>query len=73
VSDGLDLGDTRLLAESMSALHERARTVVWLNPLLADRRYEPAAAGMRAALPHVDYFEAGHDLESLERLARLLN
>lgn len=73
VSDGLDLGDTALLTGSMRALHERARTVIWLNPLLDDVRYEPTAAGMRAALPYVDHFAPGHDLESLERLVRLMN
>jgi len=73
VSDGLDLGDTALLADSMRALRECLRTIIWLNPLLGDPRYEPTAAGMRAALPHVDHFGPGHDLESLERLTRLLN
>ena len=73
VSDGLDLGETELLGGAMRALRERARTIVWLNPLLGDARYEPTAAGMRAALPHVDHFAPGHDLESLERLTRLLN
>ena len=73
VSDGLDLGDTELLGDSMRALRQRARTIVWLNPLVGDRRYEPTAAGMRAALPHVDYFGPAHDLESLERLTRWLN
>ena len=73
VSDGLDLGDTELLAGSMRALHARARTIVWLNPLLGDARYEPTATGMGAALPHVDHFEPGHNVESLERLTRLLN
>jgi len=31
--------------------------------------YQPLAAGMRAALPHVDRFVAGHDLRSLDALA----
>jgi uncharacterized protein with von Willebrand factor type A (vWA) domain len=73
VSDGLDLGDTKLLDRSMRALRARARTIVWLNPLLGDPRYEPTAAGMRAALPHVDHFGPGHNLDSLEWLTRLLN
>lgn len=73
VSDGLDLGDAHILAGSMSALRQRARAIAWLNPLRGDSRYEPTAAGMRAALPHVDYFGPGHDLESLERLTRWLN
>jgi uncharacterized protein with von Willebrand factor type A (vWA) domain len=72
VSDGLDLGETALLAESMRELKRRARTIIWLNPLAGDARYEPTAAGMRAALPHVDHLVPAHNLESLERLTRLL-
>jgi hypothetical protein len=72
VSDGLDLGDTALLVGAMRALRERARTIVWLNPLVGDPRYEPTAAGMHAALPYADHFGPAHDLESLERLARFL-
>ena len=72
VSDGLDLGDTRLLARAMRALRDRARTIVWLNPLAGEARYEPTAAGMRAALPYVDHFGPANNLESLERLLRFL-
>jgi uncharacterized protein len=32
-------------------------------------RYEPLARGMAAALPHIDTFLPGHNLESLEALA----
>jgi uncharacterized protein with von Willebrand factor type A (vWA) domain len=67
VSDGLDLAD------AMRALRARARTIVWLNPLAGDARYEPTQAGMRAALPYVDHFGPAHDLESLERLLRFLS
>jgi uncharacterized protein with von Willebrand factor type A (vWA) domain len=31
--------------------------------------YKPLAAGMAAALPHVDVFLSGHNFESLEELA----
>ena len=72
VSDGLDLGDTLQLVAAMRALRERAQTIVWLNPLLADSRYEPSAAGMRSALPFVDYFGPAHNVESIERLLRVL-
>jgi uncharacterized protein len=72
VSDGLDLGDTAQLVAAMRTLRERARTIVWLNPLLADDRYEPAAAGMCAALPFVDHFGPAHSVESLERLLRVM-
>ena len=72
VSDGLDLGDAAQLANAMRELHARAATIVWLNPLLGDARYQPAAAGMRAALPFVDYFGSAHNLEGLETLLRFV-
>jgi uncharacterized protein with von Willebrand factor type A (vWA) domain len=68
VSDGLDRGDTEVLAKAARAVRRRARRLVWLNPLLGDVRYEPTAGGMRAALPFVDTFASAHDLESLERV-----
>lgn len=68
VSDGLDRGDTAVLARAMRDIRSRARKVIWLNPLLGDPRYEPTARGMAAALPFVDLLAPAHNLESLERL-----
>ncbi len=68
LSDGLDRGDPARLAEALRLIRRRVRKVIWLNPLLGDPRYEPAALGMRVALPYVDHFASAHDLESLERL-----
>jgi len=68
LSDGLDRGDPALLADAVRRIQGRARKLIWLNPLRGDPRYEPAASGMRAALPFVDHFASAHDLESLERL-----
>ena len=72
VSDGLDRGDTGLVAKAMRAIRSRARRVVWLNPLLSDPRYEPTARGMAAALPFIDVLAPAHNLESLERLLPML-
>ena len=72
VSDGLDRGDTALLATAMRDIRSRARRVIWLNPLLGDPRYEPTARGMEAALPFVDVLASAHNLESLERLLPML-
>jgi uncharacterized protein with von Willebrand factor type A (vWA) domain len=71
-SDGLDRGDVAALEGAMRAIRARARRVIWLNPLLADPRYEPTARGMAAALPFVDVLAPAHNLESLERLLPLL-
>jgi uncharacterized protein len=72
LSDGLDRGDVEPLADALRAIRARARRIVWLNPLAGDRRYEPTARAMAAALPHVDRLLPAHNLESLERLLPLL-
>lgn len=72
VSDGLDRGDTDALVRAMRRIRARARRVVWLNPLLADPRYEPTARGMAAARPYVHVLAPAHNLESLERLLPLV-
>ena len=68
LSDGLDRGDPGRLAEAVREIRLRVRKLIWLNPLLGDSLYEPAAQGMQAALPFVDHFAPAHNLESLERL-----
>ena len=72
-SDGLDVGEPELLRSQMERLARLAHRVVWLNPLKQDAAYEPLARGMRAALPFVDVFAAGHTLASLEEVARELS
>ncbi|HEX3298886.1 MAG TPA: VWA domain-containing protein [Actinomycetota bacterium] len=71
-SDGLERGDPELLRAQMARLRRLAYRVVWANPLKGSARYEPLARGMAAALPSVDVFLSGHNLESLEALAAAL-
>jgi uncharacterized protein with von Willebrand factor type A (vWA) domain len=61
-----------LLEQQMARLAREAFAVVWVNPLKGDPRYEPLAAGMRAALPYVDRFLPGHNVASLEALGEVL-
>ena len=68
MSDGFDTGEPEVLANSLIELRKRARRIVWLNPLLNLRDYRPEARAMQAALPHLDWFAPGADLNSLERL-----
>jgi uncharacterized protein len=72
LSDGLDVGDPELLGEQMARLSRLAHRVVWLNPLKGHEAYEPLARGMAAALPHVDVFRPGHNLQSLEEVADVI-
>ncbi|MGQ0670874.1 MAG: vWA domain-containing protein [Actinomycetota bacterium] len=71
-SDGLERGDPELLQAQMARLRRLAHKVVWVNPLKGSPRYEPLARGMAAALPSIDVFLPGHNLESLEELGRAL-
>ncbi|MDQ5809186.1 MAG: VWA domain-containing protein [Actinomycetota bacterium] len=69
LSDGWDRGDVDVLGEQMQRLGRLAHKVIWVNPLKSAPGYKPLAAGMAAALPHVDVFLSGHNFESLEELA----
>ncbi len=71
-SDGLERGDPELLRVQMARMRRLAHKVVWVNPLKGSPRYEPLARGMAAALPSIDVFLPGHNLESLEALSRIL-
>ena len=71
-SDGLERGDPELLRAQMARLGRLAHKVVWVNPLKGSPRYEPLARGMAAALPSIDVFLSGHNLESLSELSRAL-
>jgi uncharacterized protein with von Willebrand factor type A (vWA) domain len=68
VSDGYETGDAALLGREMAALAKRCRRIVWLNPMMAWHGYAPEAAGIKAALPHVDLYAPANTLKSLTAL-----
>ena len=71
-SDGLDVGAPDRLRDAMRELARRSAGIVWLNPLLATDGYEPTAAGMRAARPHIATFASVQTLDDLARLSRVV-
>ncbi|MDX1782398.1 MAG: VWA domain-containing protein, partial [Thalassovita sp.] len=73
ITDGLDRGDPEDLAKEMERLHLSSRRLIWLNPLLRWDGFAPKAQGIRAMLPHVDAFRAGHSVQSLEDLAAAIS
>jgi len=73
LSDGWDRGDVGLLSSEMERLHRVTHQLIWVNPLKATPGYAPLAAGMSAALPHLDRFIEGHSYASLRHLAALLS
>jgi uncharacterized protein len=72
LSDGWDTGEPGVLAAELGAVKRRVRRLIWLNPLLGLKDYQPITAGMKAALPHVDVFAPAHNLESLLELEKHL-
>jgi uncharacterized protein with von Willebrand factor type A (vWA) domain len=69
ITDGLERADTDVLAKQMQRLHLSAKRLIWLNPLLRWDEFAPKAQGIKAMLPYVDSFRAGHSIASLEELA----
>jgi uncharacterized protein with von Willebrand factor type A (vWA) domain len=62
-----------MLVKETERLHLSCRRLIWLNPLLRWTGFAPKAAGIRAILPHVDSFRAGHSIASLEALGRAIS
>jgi hypothetical protein len=73
LSDGWERQDAALVGQEMARLARQAFAVVWVNPLKGNPEYQPLAGGMRAALPYIDRFISGHNLESLEELAEVVS
>ena len=73
VTDGLDRAAPEDLSREMQRLQRSARHLIWLNPLMRWEGFAPRAQGIRAMLPHVDSFRAGHNIASLEALAEALS
>jgi len=68
LSDGYDTGNAELVSAEMARLRRKGCKIIWLNPLLGWKDYEPVAASMAAALPHLDRFAPCNTLESLAAL-----
>ena len=73
ITDGLDRDEGGDLSREMERLHLSARRLIWINPLLRWDGFAPKAGGIRAMLPHVDSFRAGHSIASLEALAEAVS
>lgn len=68
LSDGFDTDPPQVIGAELARLKKRGCRIVWLNPLKGWRDYQPVAAGMAAALPHLDLFAAANTLDCLAAL-----
>lgn len=69
MSDGWERGDPAVLAREMATLRRSCHRLVWIDPLATRAGFQPATAGLRAALPHVDEFVPAASVASLAALA----
>lgn len=72
LSDGWDTGEPEMLVAELRVIRRRVQKLIWLNPLLGLKDYQPVTRGMSAALPYVDVFAPAHNLKSLLALERHL-
>jgi uncharacterized protein with von Willebrand factor type A (vWA) domain len=72
LSDGWDRGEIDVLDSQMAFLKRKAYKIIWLNPLIRTRDYEPICQGMSAALPYVDYFLPMGNLKDLRSIGKTL-
>ena len=67
-SDGWDRGEINVLETQMAFLKRKAYKIIWLNPLMETRDYQPICQGMNAALPYLDYFLPMGNLKDLRSI-----
>lgn len=68
LSDGWDCGDASRLDAELQRLRRGAHRVLWLNPRLADERYEPLCRGMVVARKYIDHLLPAHNIAALASL-----
>ncbi|HEX7718781.1 MAG TPA: VWA domain-containing protein [Woeseiaceae bacterium] len=72
LTDGLERESASDLGSQMQRLRRSCRQLIWLNPVLRYREFQPRALGIREMLPYVDLFLPAHNLDSLGALSRIL-
>lgn len=72
-SDGWERGDPALLGEQLARLARVSHRLIWVNPHRGKAGYQPLQQGIVAALPHCDYFVAGHSLATFAELSEVIS
>ncbi|WP_170755562.1 vWA domain-containing protein [Ruegeria lacuscaerulensis] len=68
LSDGYCSSDPQALSAVLARIRRKSRRIVWLNPLKGWKDYQPIAAAMQAAEPHLDAHLPANTLEALAAL-----
>jgi uncharacterized protein with von Willebrand factor type A (vWA) domain len=69
----LERDSSGALEFEVQRLKRSCQELIWMNPMLRYKAFQPRAAGIRAMLPHVDRFIPAHSVASITELARLLS
>ena len=73
ISDGWDTGNIELLRKQTDRLHRSCHRLIWLNPNLGYKDFQPLTQGVQAILSNVDDFLPIHNLNSLVDLGKALS
>jgi uncharacterized protein with von Willebrand factor type A (vWA) domain len=68
ISDGWEGEPVERLRGGLAQVRDRARRMVWVNPLMATPGYEPVQRGIRTALRYVDRMVAGNTYQAIAEL-----
>lgn len=72
MSDGFDTDEPDQLVEALDFLRRRSRRLLWLNPLLGRKGYDPNRGAMLLAQPYLHLLAPAHSLESLRNVGAYL-
>jgi len=68
LSDGYCTANPRELGAVLGQINRKSRRIVWLNPLKGWRDYQPIAAAMQEAAPHLDAHLPANTIAALAAL-----
>ena len=69
-SDGCDTATPEELAEQTRILQQKAKTLLWVNPLLGRFKAGEKDPYMDPVVPYIDKYRSAHNILSLEQLKR---
>ena len=70
ISDGLERDDSKNLDFEFNRLSLFSNNIIWLNPLLRYKNFEPKVKSIKTILKYVDKFVPIHNINSIKELIK---
>ena len=67
ISDGFDTNKPSQLIEQLKQIQNKAKKIIWLNPMLGREGYNPDEHAMLELKPYIDQHVPAHSLDSLKK------